>query len=64
MDLNPNLNPETTASVIEDRRVELARALAVGDHVDFHDLPARDRETEAAFESTTHTVMLHGGVPG
>jgi hypothetical protein len=34
------------ASVVEDRHVELAEALAVGHQVYFDDLPARDREAE------------------
>jgi hypothetical protein len=32
------------SSVVEDRQVELAEALGVGDHVDLDDLTARDRE--------------------
>jgi hypothetical protein len=33
-------------SVVKDRQVELAKALGVGEHVDFDDLPARNREAE------------------
>jgi len=33
------------ASVAEDRQVELAEARGVGEHVDFDELPARDRKT-------------------
>ena len=44
--LDPMLNRETTALVVEDREVELAEALGVGEHVDFDDPPARDREAE------------------
>ena len=32
--------------VVQDRQVELAKALGVGEHVDFDDLPARNREAE------------------
>jgi hypothetical protein len=33
-------------SVAQDRQVEPAKALRVGDHVDFDDPPGRDREGE------------------
>jgi hypothetical protein len=33
-------------SVVEDRQVEMAEAVEVGDQVDPDDLPARDREAE------------------
>jgi hypothetical protein len=34
------------SSVVEDRQVKLAKALGVGEYVDFDDLPAHDREAE------------------
>jgi hypothetical protein len=36
------------SAVVEDRQVELAEALVVGDQVNFDDLAARDREAEYA----------------
>jgi hypothetical protein len=42
----PELTRAASPSVVEDRQVELAKALGVGDQVDLDDLPARDREAE------------------
>ena len=38
--------PRVGSSVVQDRQVELAKTLGVGDHVDLDDLPACDREIE------------------
>jgi hypothetical protein len=45
-------------SVAEDRQVELAKALGVGEYLDFDDLPARDRE--AKDDSRPSTRSPHG----
>lgn len=36
------------SSVVEDRQIELAEAVGVGDHVDLDGLPGRDREAETS----------------
>jgi hypothetical protein len=51
------------ASVVEDRQIELAEALGVGNHVDLDDLPAAGGEAENHKEPSTRSDGdSHGSV--